>query len=373
MPRIPCLMVGIRGRAVSPGRRSPLPAHGGPRGRGRFRHPVELRPTIKASFSWHLAEASVEPAGACAQNNEPPFRSPCSGQPRPCCPEPRLGGTKSEAPTCLGPTVAGPLERRERRRSHGYLVPQNADFGQLGTDDARSCRPVRPGASVGRDEIAMCRPGSGRRRRGSPRNRPFEVWSTRAGGVPAPAEYGTRRCRRACRQNNKPSIRGRLRTQPGAKFVPGHARPGMKPGNATRPHSVSAREIDYSLSWKHTVALRSGNLRASPAARPGTPRATPRSGCQPPMHGYSLGVSRFLGRGALLGRFGRCYPSRAPDAGTLAGTFGGFPEEQVERSNPAPHSGVRGPSHPGSVVVRLPLTPGRGVGDSYLSSRRSTI
>jgi hypothetical protein len=91
------------------------------------------------------------------------------------------------------------------------------------------------------------------------------------------------------------------------------------------------------------------------------------------MHGYSLGVSSFLGRGALLGRFGRCYPSRAPDAGTLAGTFGGFPEEQVERSNPAPHSGVRGPSHPGSVVVRLPPTPGRGVGDSYLSSRRSII
>lgn len=39
-----------------------------------------------------------------------------------------------------------------------------------------------------------------------------------------------------------------------------------------------------------------------------------------------------LGWGALRGRFARCYPSRAPDAGTLAGTFGGTPREQVERS-----------------------------------------
>ena len=50
------------------------------------------------------------------------------------------------------------------------------------------------------------------------------------------------------------------------------------------------------------------------------------------MHGYSQGVSRFGRFGALLGHLSRCYPSRAPDAGTLAGTFGGPPEEQVERS-----------------------------------------
>jgi len=91
------------------------------------------------------------------------------------------------------------------------------------------------------------------------------------------------------------------------------------------------------------------------------------------VQGYSPGVFRFSGVGALRGRLARCYPSRAPDAGTLAGTFGGPPEEQVERSNPAPHSGVRGPRTlaPSWSVYRLPQ--GRGVGDSFTPSRQSTI
>jgi hypothetical protein len=85
------------------------------------------------------------------------------------------------------------------------------------------------------------------------------------------------------------------------------------------------------------------------------------------------GYSDSLVWGALRGRLARCYPSRAPDAGTLAGTFGGPPEEQVERSNPAPHSGVRGPRTlaPSWSVYRL--SQGRGVGDSFTPSRQSTI
>jgi len=80
------------------------------------------------------------------------------------------------------------------------------------------------------------------------------------------------------------------------------------------------------------------------------------------MQGYSWGVWGFFCIGALLGRFGRCYSSRAPDAGTLAGTFGGSPEEQVERSNPAPAQRRPWPSRPSSVVVRLPHPQGRRAG-----------
>ena len=81
------------------------------------------------------------------------------------------------------------------------------------------------------------------------------------------------------------------------------------------------------------------------------------NGLRTVMQGYSGGVCRLFCVGALLGRFGRCYPSRAPDAGTLAGTFGGPPEEQVERSI-RPRQRRPWPSHPRSVVVRLPSFPG---------------
>ena len=63
-------------------------------------------------------------------------------------------------------------------------------------------------------------------------------------------------------------------------------------------------------------------LARGPAVVPDRPRPRPRTGTRTTMHGYPRGVSRFLCAGALLGRRSRCYPSRAPDAGTLAGTFG---------------------------------------------------
>jgi hypothetical protein len=91
------------------------------------------------------------------------------------------------------------------------------------------------------------------------------------------------------------------------------------------------------------------------------------NGLRTVMQGYSGGVCRLFCVGALLGRFGRCYPSRAPDAGTLAGTFGGSPEEQVERSNPAPHSGVRGPRTLAPSWSAYRHSPGRRVGDSFSS------
>jgi len=87
------------------------------------------------------------------------------------------------------------------------------------------------------------------------------------------------------------------------------------------------------------------------------------------MHGYSWGVCRFSCDGALLGRLGRCYPSRAPDAGTLAGTFGGPPEEQVERSI-RPRVAASVALIPGFAVVRFPSRRAgktdRRLGDSFL-------
>jgi len=80
------------------------------------------------------------------------------------------------------------------------------------------------------------------------------------------------------------------------------------------------------------------------------------------MQGYSWGVWGFFCIGALLGRFGRCYSSRAPDAGTLAGTFRRHSGGAGGAVKSGPAQRRPWPSRPSSVVVRLPHPQGRRAG-----------
>ena len=201
-------------------------------------------------------------------------------------------------------------------------------------------RSIRPSAASGRERGG--RPGSVDHRSTSSGHESRVPWR---GGASLAGRSASSRLRAilSMRPRGPPPVVGRFPTPRGTR---------------TRRAHESAWRVDVRESiW--TPAIECQTSRCDRSALP----------CRDTPQGYS---DSLVG-GALRGRLARCYPSRAPDAGTLAGTFGGPPEEQVERSNPAPHSGVRGPRTlaPSWSVYRLPQ--GRGVGDSFTPSRQSTI
>ena len=128
------------------------------RPRGRPRLPEGFRPLEARERAVRTKAPGASTSGRVygrprSSVNRAPGGS-ASGRPGPSCPEPRLGRDE------IGRSDRGTGEKSQPNRAfvvlgapHGYLVPQNANSGELGTDGARPSRPVHPDASVARDEI----------------------------------------------------------------------------------------------------------------------------------------------------------------------------------------------------------------------------